>query len=1511
MSEPPTKLTINKINPRTARTVAAILGQTSTDEAMRELNFSDGRNQSEQASFLATQSPFLREIYERGGTAADGVLTVPRENLSVSPQIEIATTHTAVERLTHITGDAEKAKQLAPQLVEIGERIAGSNADGQTRLKVFGWLYRVLEGKLELLANDSAQNAEREQNKNSETSFSEKWEQIVELSETLAALEPKDKLPANSFEEFRENEQNSSYQNEPDENFTESELYENTIDRETVERAEELISSAGLIGFERIELGSDLPKIPENMGRSDFEKLLEKASRIDFQLENGFPKREILAPFQGYIELTRLDNELRLVEEEYAKIHFQKVGKETAENYRFVAKREEMRELADDKLMLGEFQARQTKITETLNTNFSQNESGEKAWQSISGNDSLDQDKQSKNSKQQKIELTADELELQKLLIEEKNITREIETLSESISEREIKFRPLQQLSNNKLPAQRQEELTEKVLSLELPLSSVLKEKYPELSPQARNEKLQNANTFKIQNPAEYLFVREAATKHFLNLKMREIKNEYRKFEGKDIGEFANKTVARKEFDEHRGKIKDIKSLEPVFAYKIEGSNKIIKAEPSERAVDGFNFVNEYIRYQLKQPETRIRRESVLYCQYAERLESAKTTQDVLREGYKIRQENHRAAGIWKNATKEERNKIELPLSKNEMSLLFLEQAPRSFTTEMAFLKYNFAHYSSAKEKMTAALLDGKLEPSAEAEKLVQSLENRLVRRDLDTKHKATKHFFESLKTPNQKLFIKNEFDHQAVYQKLPPHEKDWIYARARSQRENLEYKIAYARANSGEKNIQPLSQISNEATKNLRKDFAAGTLWHQATILADHKPAKVNARATITDEKMLQTIGFLIHNQLEETNLRVGEWLEGQNGKELNTAGEILKTFARATREIEDNRMTVKVKFTESEKVSAADYQNLFERYFPADYEKLKEFRTFEGEKFRLENSRRSGQTAVLNNWQKDLQTRNYRADAPIKVFANELRTAEEIEKIKAAQTECRRAMEVQSAILQSTEEKLKKELAKSNLTISPEDLKVAIKYALTPQIDEKLSVEQTTVFETAQNKILISDFERFSESAKRLEEGLVSINQSFEAIAALRLENAQYEFTPQAAEKNDTLQKEFESVQKLAEIKLTTTTAREQFLANTSETKVPTNTIAQYLTAESLEKARVESHRQTRISFEPKELREPIQSTEIHAKALEFADALETAYQTNLRVVTPSEIEQAFTVAEEKRDNLFTFLKEEKESSISLAQKPITLKIYERELVRNEQAITKAKISEMIETGKISLADLETTKVSEIFSPLERKEIKLEAGERTRENLEPKELWAKRQNFSEKLQKAALRSSDALERAHEIYHDKTAEPDEVSRIFSALDTDIANLKNERRSEENSKKFINFKTGFKRDLANMFEKFQPLENPQLLTAMTKGLLIDGFERHQIQIDKIGINSNTISEISRTISMVMIDDRKKGNFERQIVESDGRFNPVEHPEKTFLDSRTTKSGKHPISADPKQYERMR
>jgi len=197
----------------------------------------------------------------------------------------------------------------------------------------------------------------------------------------------------------------------------------------------------------------------------------------------------------------------------------------------------------------------------------------------------------------------------------------------------------------------------------------------------------------------------------------------------------------------------------------------------------------------------------------------------------------------------------------------------------------------------------------------------------------------------------------------------------------------------------------------------------------------------------LAKTIGFLIHNQSEANNLRVSDWLEQQKSEEMQTAGEILKTFARATREIENNKLTVTIKIAETNRVSTADYKNLFERYFPADFEKIKEFRVNDSQKFRFEHSRRNGQSTLLDAWKQDANSEIYQPNAPIKVFENERKELQAIESIKAAQVKCRRSVEVKNTILLKYEENLKKEFAKTGQAVSEGNLRTAVERALAPE--------------------------------------------------------------------------------------------------------------------------------------------------------------------------------------------------------------------------------------------------------------------------------------------------------------------------------------------------------------------------------------------------------------------------------------------------------------------------------
>ncbi|HRH45095.1 MAG TPA: hypothetical protein PKY82_25885 [Pyrinomonadaceae bacterium] len=60
-----------------------------------------------------------------------------------------------------------------------------------------------------------------------------------------------------------------------------------------------------------------------------------------------------------------------------------------------------------------------------------------------------------------------------------------------------------------------------------------------------------------------------------------------------------------------------------------------------------------------------------------------------------------------------------------------------------------------------------------------------------------------------------------------------------------------------------------------------------------------------------------------------------------------------------------------------------------------------------------------------------------------------------------------------------------------------------------------------------------------------------------------------------------------------------------------------------------------------------------------------------------------------------------------------------------------------------------------------------------------------------------------------------------------------------------------------------MFENGQQLENTRLLTAMTKGLLLNALEKQEVQSEKIGLSSEKLTEISRTIVVAMAQDYKR------------------------------------------------
>ncbi|KXJ97980.1 MAG: hypothetical protein UZ17_ACD001002870 [Acidobacteria bacterium OLB17] len=238
------------------------------------------------------------------------------------------------------------------------------------------------------------------------------------------------------------------------------------------------------------------------------------------------------------------------------------------------------------------------------------------------------------------------------------------------------------------------------------------------------------------------------------------------------------------------------------------------KDGPAEKqsAIDDLRFASRYIEHQLKQPESRLRHFNGRYREYAAMLERASSRDEVIDAASRIRLENARLGFQWEKLPEKERAKIAPPLTSKEMQFLFTETSPRHYTSEMTAAKLSYLSVGNDAKTKTDALMRGEILPSPEAAQLIDSLESRLGRRHLKDSLAATRHFLQSLKTPNDELRYKNSFDHSDVYRKLPAAERDFVYQRAVLQKEGLESKLIYNELDS-QKAIQESVQKTEMRT--------------------------------------------------------------------------------------------------------------------------------------------------------------------------------------------------------------------------------------------------------------------------------------------------------------------------------------------------------------------------------------------------------------------------------------------------------------------------------------------------------------------------------------------------------------------------------------------------------------------------------------------------------------------------------------------------------------------------
>lgn len=1377
-----------KTNPRTQRAVAEIIAVSETDKLLEKINETDGRNQSDQATFLGKLSQFVRDVYERGGNVIDGKLIVPKENLTFPAPLAVTTQDYAVRRLAGIVKDESKAKEIATQILDYGNKIAGGNADGETKLKVFAWMYDALEGKTEFLPNETNKSYAREQK------FENALAEIGRLADEMHGLEPKDVIefaPLNDFEL-----ENQTVWDERDENSHVAEIYENAIGRdvanEAIEQSEQIFNeqneraldseSAGKIApetFERIDLSDNAPRLPADFTEAEAARLLtETLPEIDRQLESGVSVKEILKPFHENIRQSARFDALSRLETIYQK---QKIAE------------------LETKLSSPQASAAQK---EKLEGEFSR-------WQNL-------------------------------VLTPSWETQREIIA---GVRENDFKGKTTVAKASGK-----NGELSEAVRT------------------QIEKIDVRRQNVIELRSPSEFIKAIETAEKTFYQKTKTETAASLLKLA--ETSEAKENSVGKEGENALKKQLNELRNLKPSFAFKIENSSEIIIGQPSKTSLEERAFVTSYVNFQLKQPESRFRHENERYRISAVKLEAAYTRDEVIKTASDIRAENAALGLKWKDLSADERAKQPRPLTDREMRFLFTETSPAHYNGEMTVARLSFAHSGSSRRQATESLLRGEIKPSPEADKLIDSLEARLERRELKDSISATKHFFESLKTPNENLKYKNNFDHQEIYRKLPPQEKDFVYARATSQRENLEYRLAFKQREliKGENFKRDGGQPKLEQS-GAEKSFHLLSRFNQARILGERVETSPLATKEIS-ERDFRAVAVVLQNQPGEKILALGQELKQSGQVEDKKIGEILETFSQAGITKSGDKTIVEIRLPERALLQAETYKELLERFYPNDKSENDKFKFSSFHEKTIEAARIKAQDETLENKRAEIGNSIYAGDAPAtQIFQTERALIEELSNVAELQRAARAAREENTRILEKYASRTAFKMEKQQTPVPiREDQKQIVETALRLlPLATDLAAHPTNqqFFESVQTEIAVSDFQKFDANEKIVAVNHASIRKTFSEIAAkeIVLEGSRIKSSEIRAEEK--LQDVYFKTRQAEENRLMTGAARTAFEQNETQ-NLEGKSIVDLISESQKNEIKIESADKARIALEPEY--KDFEEKEYNEQALKLADAIEKAHELNKTGAPVNEIAQAFDNAETEREIL---LQKNGDTLSRNENKPFSLRLYEAEIGRAEKELWTKNFGAKILAG-VSYSESELTlNLDKIFSAEEREQIKTEAAELAKARLEPKELDADHRKIPTEAGRQALTTFKQLEQAHNVFQFSN-DSAKIHEAFFKLDREAATLNKFRQNYDKNEKLALLREGVKTDLVDLLKKNQNLKGGEL-TMQTGEILRQNFARVGFS-DSAGIERQT-EILSREISEKIEAKQNKAAKENAILHS--------------------------------------
>jgi uncharacterized phage-like protein YoqJ len=1061
---------------RTAQAHIDILGNNSREELRSLYEVTDGLSRAEHASQLNQTNVEARDAFEHGATIYGDALVIPKEFDSLPRETTITTRQHAFNVISQFVEDESLAKEKADELVELAEQICGRWSDSQSRLTIFQNLYdQITEDE----HGRPLPLAEREAALEKTLETSRVW------AAEMSALEPREAEEHELDDPFEHEPLQLEADRLHDENEVYAHLFEEAIERGSEQAQEhdhvevELRGGSALpeTAYERINLNDLPPGIPEGISLEEEERLLtETLPAIDKAIESGVSRDEIMRGIyasnareerdghgakvlglfaaaslvtdraggatraellQAYTtlrvlvseelekELSRISPEVLRQMREYHASTRQSQSQDPPQQSRnvdpgsavapttgipaaeyYVAHEKEIRVSQQNLLRLDQIPNTNTiEHIETL----------ERALQNIDG--AIDRLGATQQERVEALNTVAErahsvmEAETERLSSYEQAETLRAET------ERSLQ-RPLELPT---LREQLEDDRTKAIDDIAKVRGDYLTSMgfIPDSSQQAR------------EFVSPYLSGVER-TSQIISESRSQLGAGPLSYETEKVGPVHVSLAGRPTVRLPLGSVQEHKALTtlseacklPVTSWhglygrQIDGRN-----EEREQVT---RFVSNYIDFRLRDSETRLLNQSVEYRVYSNRLDSARTIEELRSTAKEIRRDNYNRSQQIK-AHQQDPKSNPLPerldpsnnarpraLTSYEMRQLFISQAPEHYTDEMREYRQGLSISGRDKDKRVEALARGELTPSKHLSLLLEELDKRKLTPE------ALGHYTRCLTTPSDKMLRPASFDMHAVHEKLLPYERDYLFNVLSEKRDSLRGRDAREQSHGQTPSKTPDEKTTERSTiKELSKSevfrsYYAAATWREAELFTTERSRREQGvtqsekRSTIVQgvpDRNLDAAGYVLHNFDAKQAQDVAAYLCASSNRQMRATGEIIQIFSEIKQDLKhDGSMELSLTVPQQSRHTENEWKALLNHFHP-DNRSENNFLRSKLPENQLAEIRRDAQVMAWAEMEPQIRATNYSPDSRAEVLYQALEVKDALNSARELQEGARTA--------------------------------------------------------------------------------------------------------------------------------------------------------------------------------------------------------------------------------------------------------------------------------------------------------------------------------------------------------------------------------------------------------------------------------------------------------------------------------------------------------------------------